>query len=347
MTDLTPKTSGSRGRANPRRKQTSEKSTTTSADRQVVLRKTAAIVPPGNISGQALIIVIAIMSFLSCLTGGAVSMVRSTADSWQSQISREITIQVKPDDNFDMDTVLNQVRTGVLAIPGVTSASIVDRAATERLLEPWLGKGFDIDALPVPRLVIITVDEENPPDYQALRQALSEVTPQAVLDDHRAWTDRLVAMARMMSLLGFGVLGLMLAATALTVIFATRGAMAGNRHIIEVLHFVGAKTSFIAGQFQTRFFLIGLKGALIGGVAAALVFVVLSLWQSSTRSTPLNDQATALFGRFELPIWGYVSILVIIAIIAGMATLTSRLTVMSAVREIDRMRADPSLMELD
>ena len=138
----------------------------------------------------------------------------------------------------------------------------------------------------------------------------------------------------------------MLAATALTVIFATRGAMAGNRHIIEVLHFVGAKTSFIAGQFQTRFFLIGLKGALIGGVAAALVFIVLSLWQSSTRATPLNDQATALFGRFELPLWGYISILVIIAIIAGMATLTSRLTVISAVREIDRMRADPSLMEL-
>ena len=141
------------------------------------LRKTAAIVPPGNISGQALIIVIAIMSFLSCLTGGAVSMVRSTADSWQSQISREITIQVKPAEELDMDTVLNQVRTTVLAVPGITSASIVDRAATERLLEPWLGEGFDIDSLPVPRLVIITVDEDSPPDYTSLRQVLAEVTP--------------------------------------------------------------------------------------------------------------------------------------------------------------------------
>lgn len=314
---------------------------------QMILRKTTAIVPPANISGRALIVVIAIMSFLSCLTGGAVSMVRSTAASWQSQISREITIQVKPAEGFDMETMLNQVRATALGVAGVTSASIVDRAATARLLEPWLGEGFDIDALPVPRLVIVTVDDESPPDYATLRQALGAQVPSAVLDDHRAWTDRLVAMARTMSLLGFGILGLMLAATALTVIFATRGAMAGNRHIIEVLHFVGAQTGFIASQFQKRFLLIGMKGAALGGVAAAVVFVALSLWQSATRATPFNDQATALFGRFELPLSGYVAIALIIIVIAGMATLTSRLTVIGAVREIDRMRADPSRMELD
>ncbi|MBW3096522.1 ABC transporter permease [Pseudohoeflea sp. DP4N28-3] len=312
--------------------------------RPVVLRPTAPIVPAGNISGRALILVIAIMSFLSCLTVGITTMVVATAESWQSQISREVTIQIKPAEGLDMDAALQQVRSAVMAVPGVTTATIVDRAATERLLAPWLGDGFDIDTLPVPRLVILSVGGETAPDYERLRQVLADTVPEAVLDDHRTWTDRLVAMARTMSLFGFLILGLMLAATALTVIFATRGVMAGNRHIIEVLHFVGAETGFIAGQFQRRFFLIGLKGAAIGGGAATLLFAALAIWQTFTRATPLNDQATALFGQFLLPAGGYLGIALVILIIAAMTTLTSRYTVMRAVREIDRLRADPSLV---
>ena len=274
-------------------------------------------------------------------------MVRSTASAWQSEISRELTIQLKPVEGLEMDAALEEIRTAALSVPGVTAASIVDRAATERLLSPWLGDDFDIDALPVPRLVILTINEDSPPDYDALRASISNAVPQAALDDHRAWTDRLVAMARTMSLLGLGILGLILAATAMTVIFATRGAMAGNRHIIEVLHFVGAETGFIARQFQKRFLLIGLKGAGIGGAAASFVFLALAAWQQLTRATPLNDQATALFGRFLLPWSGYFWIAIVIIVIAGMTTLTSRMTVIRSVREIDHARANPAMVDVD
>ena len=65
----------------------------------------------------------------------------------------------------------------------------------------------------------------------------------ATLDDHRTWVDRLVAMARTTVMIGVAVLALMLSATVLSVVFATRGAMAGNGHIIEVLHFVGAEAA--------------------------------------------------------------------------------------------------------
>ena len=46
------------------------------------VRPTAPIVPQANVSGNALMLVIAIMAFLACLTFGAVSMVRATAASW-------------------------------------------------------------------------------------------------------------------------------------------------------------------------------------------------------------------------------------------------------------------------
>ena len=66
--------------------------------------------------------------------------------------------------------------------------------------------------------------------------------------------------------------GLMLTATVLTVIFATRGAMAGSGHIIDVLHFVGAEARFIAAEFRRHFLLTGMKGAAAGGLAAIVVF---------------------------------------------------------------------------
>ena len=49
---------------------------------QMRIRPMAPILPPSNIQGNALIVVIAIMAFLACLTLGAVSMVRATAASW-------------------------------------------------------------------------------------------------------------------------------------------------------------------------------------------------------------------------------------------------------------------------
>ena len=56
------------------------------------------IVPDGNISATALVFVIAIMTFLACLTLGAVTVVSESAASWQLQIAREATIQIKPED---------------------------------------------------------------------------------------------------------------------------------------------------------------------------------------------------------------------------------------------------------
>ena len=68
------------------------------------------------------------------------------------------------------------------------------------------------------------------------------------------------AMASTAVAAGVGILILMLAATMLSVTFATRGAMATNRPVIEVLHFIGAKNGFIAGHFQRHFLMLGLQG---------------------------------------------------------------------------------------
>jgi cell division transport system permease protein len=308
--------------------------------RQRAPRRTAPIVPAQNVVGRALVIVIAIMTFLSCVTFGAVTLVRDTASVWENQISTEATIQIKPADGLDMEAALATAAGIASEFPGIKATRIVDRTATARLLEPWLGSGLDIDQLPVPRLVIVTIDETSPPDFEAIRAALSPKLPTASLDDHRTWVDRLVAMARTTVTIGVAVLALMLSATVMTVVFATRGAMAGNGHIIEVLHFVGAEARFIAREFHKQFLLTGMKGAAIGGVAAVVVFIVFSWWSSRNMATPQGDQAAALFGNFAIGSAGYLGVILMVIVIGALTAATSHATVIAYLSDIDERQTD-------
>ena len=301
----------------------------------VAPRRMKPIVPAQSVSGNALVLVIAIMTFLSCLTLGAVTLVRDTASMWQSQISREATIQIKPADGLDMEAALLAVQSAAAGVQGVREARIVDREATARLLSPWLGEGLNIDELPVPRLVIITIDETSPPDFAAMREVIAIAAPGATLDDHRTWIDRLVSMARTTVTIGIATLVLMLSATVLTVVFATRGAMAGNGHVIEVLHFVGAEANFIASEFRQHFLLTGAKGAAAGGFAAVIVFVLFGWWSSRNMATPEADQATALFGNFAIGATGYAGVAIIVLLIAALTAATSHITVVSYLNDID------------
>jgi cell division transport system permease protein len=299
------------------------------------LRSGRNIVPREGVAGNAFSIVIGIMAFLACLTLGAVTSISDMAAKWQDQISTEATVQIKPLREGAMDEALKLARQIVLEFEGISDARILGTEDTAHLLEPWLGSGFDIGELPVPRIITIEIQSGARPDFGAIREALRAKIPEATLDDHRAWVDRLVSMAWTMIGIGIFVLLLVLAATVLTVVFATRGAMSGNREIVEVLHFVGADGRFIAGEFQRHFLALALRGALSGGAAAAAVFIGLLLWARMSRATPQGDQVAALFGGFSIGWSGYGAIALLIGSIALLAAVTSRFTVLSHVSKLE------------
>jgi cell division transport system permease protein len=164
-------------------------------------------------------------------------------------------------------------------------------------------------------------------DLAPLRKTLTERVAGATLDDHRAWIERMRTMARTTIAGGIGVLLLMLAATVLSVAFATRGAMATNRPIVEVLHFIGAKSGFIARQFQRHFLVLGLEGGLIGGGFAVLAFGIASIVANMSVGTAGGDQLAALFGTFSLSLGGYIAIAMQIALMAVVTAIASRRTV--------------------
>jgi cell division transport system permease protein len=293
------------------------------------------LVPRNSISGRALVAVVAIMTFLASLTTGAVILVSGAASEWQSDVAREITIQVIPAPGRNVDATADKAASIARAFPGIEDVRVYSKEESAKLLEPWLGSGLSLDTLPVPRLIVIKIASGVTPDMVQLRRQLAEQAPGATLDDHRGWIDRMRAMTVTATAIGIGILILMLAATVLSVSFATRGAMATNKIVIEVLHFVGAKNGFIAGHFQRHFLMLGLQGGAIGGGAAMLLFLLasgISRWFAGSAG---GDQTSAMFGSFSIGMSGYIAVLGQVVLIAVVTALTSRQTVNRTLEMID------------
>jgi cell division transport system permease protein len=293
------------------------------------------IVPPNSISGRALVAVVAIMTFLASMTTGAVVLVRAAASDWQSEVAREVTIQVRPVSGRDLEAEVSKAADIARATPGVAEVRPYTKQESSRLLEPWLGTGVVLDDLPVPRMIVVKVAPGAAPDLAALRKALGEQVTGASIDDHRGWIEQMRAMSRTAVVGGVLILLLVFAATVLSVTFATRGAIATNRPVVEVLHFIGAPDSFIAGHFQRHFLWLGLKGGAIGGGAAILLFAFAEMVSGWVLGGADADRVSALFGTFSIGTAGYVAVGIQVILIAMLIAATSRQTVNRTLQSID------------
>ena len=287
------------------------------------LKREMPLVPSDSVAGRALVVVIAIMTFLACLTAGGALLIAQASQGWRAEVAQEATIQIKARAGADVDALVAKTVDIASHADGVLEARPLSKSESERMLEPWLGEGVDLSQLPVPRLIVIKLRDPHGVNLEPLRKALAVAVPEASLDDHRLWISRLDTMADVIVVFAASLFALMIAAMATAIGFATRGAMAGNREIIEVLHFVGASDQFIAKQFQTHFFLLGYRGAAIGGAVALMFFALAALLSNWWSHTVGGEEIAALFGAFSLSALGY---LCIVLICAGVAALTGFLS---------------------
>jgi cell division transport system permease protein len=295
----------------------------------------APIVPKNSIAGRSLTVVVAIMTFLASLTTGVAMLVVSAASDWQSEVGREVTIQVRPAPGRNLDADVRTATEIARAAPGIAEVRAFTKEESARLVEPWLGAGLALDDLPIPRLIVVKLASGVRPDFTSLRQALATRVPTSTLDDHRRWIDRMRTMAGTAVIGCIAVLGLVLAVTVLSVTFATRGTMATNRPIVEVLHYVGATDSFVAGQFQRHFLLLGFRGGALGGGAAILMFGVVEAANSWLAGTAGGDQIAGLFGNLSIGVAGYLAIVLQIIFMALVTAFASRRTVNRTLETID------------
>ncbi len=295
--------------------------------------KTAQIVPSDSIAGHALTVVIAIMSFLACLTAGAVYMINKSAQAWVDDITSEITIELDPVNAADIDKKMTLVALFLAKQAGVTRVKPLTAEDSAKLLEPWLGHSDVLSALPVPRLIAVEIDRSNPPDIETIATSLSQNFDGVTLDDHRRWQTEIRTLTRSAALGGLAVLALVAVATVAVIVSATRSAMASNREIIEVLHYVGANERFISREFERHFLGLGVRASLAGALAASLTFLLLPLAVHLLGGgTIASAEVSRLIGTGELGFGGYLLFVLVVLAVAGLCMVTSRLGVIRVLK---------------
>src|SRR5690606_17072194 len=107
------------------------------------------------------------------------------ADRWSDALARTATIRLAaPPDQMQLQT--DAILLLLSTTPGVESARALTDEEARQLLEPRLGPGRPVEALPMPRLLEV-VGAAPGYDGEGLRQRLAAEAPGAGLGDHTRW----------------------------------------------------------------------------------------------------------------------------------------------------------------
>jgi cell division transport system permease protein len=293
--------------------------------------KPGPIIPPEAAPLRTLIVTMAVMCYLASLAIGALIIINGAVDNWTRGLSNEITVQIQDEPGADIEAKLGAAEAILNATPGITSAAILDRAESLRLLEPWIGK-TDLEDLPVPRLIRATVDEKARPDFAALEQKLRSEIAGASLDTHQRWAAELTRMAATLSQLSYLILLLICTSAIAMVIFAARAVLDANGKVVDVLNLVGARDSYIARQIDKRFITTGLWSGLIGVVLGLLTFFVVGLSGPLQANGLASAANSLLYAPGNVPWGNYLTLIAVPLVAVLIAVVTSRLTLMKMLR---------------
>jgi cell division transport system permease protein len=246
----------------------------------------AAFLPEKDARDPALIFVIAVLCFLACLTAlGALAGDRG-ARGWTGQLVGEATVVVRARGGETPDAAAARAAEALAGLPGVTEVRALEKEKAYDLIRPWIGDVADLDDLPVPRLVAVTLDRKAPATAALLDQALKRQKLDAVVDDHSIWIKDIRRAAGVVRSTAIAIFMLIAAAAAAIVAFATRAGLAARRDVVEVLHLTGAEDSQIASLFELRFARIAAVSGAIGAASAGALGGVLRMMGGGEGLTP-------------------------------------------------------------
>jgi cell division transport system permease protein len=248
--------------------------------------KPASFLPEQDARDPALLFVIAVLCFLACLTALAVIAGDRAAHGWAGQLRGEATVIVRARGGETPDAAAARAAEALAGTRGVAEARALEKEKAYALIKPWLGDVSDLEDLPVPRLVTVTLERDKPATAATLRRVLAGQGLDAVVDDHQVWIKDIRRAAGVVRLSGAAMFALIALAAAAVVAFATRAGLAARRDVVEVLHLTGAEDSQIAGLFEMRFARIAAIAGAGGALAAALVGAVLRLIGGGGGITP-------------------------------------------------------------
>jgi cell division transport system permease protein len=246
----------------------------------------AAFLPEQDARDPALIFAIAVLCFLACLTALGVIAGDRAAHGWAGQLTGEATVIVRARGGETPDAAAARAAEALAGVAGVSEARALEKEKAYDLIRPWLGDVSDLEDLPVPRLVAVSLDRKHPATAAGLSRALKAQGLDAVVDDHQIWIKDIRHAAGVVRWTGAALFLLIALAAAAVVAFATRAGLAARRDVVEVLHLTGAEDNQIASLFELRFARIAALSGAFGATAAAIAGGLLRLIGGGQGITP-------------------------------------------------------------
>lgn len=283
-----------------------------------------SLLPLEDAREAALFFVVGALCFLAALAALSAKSTYGAARAWTAQVEGEYTVSLSGADA----TAADEAARLLSGLDGVITARAFSDAEINALLEPNFGKsGLPAD-LPVPRLIAVTGAADAEDLGARISTALHDAGHSAAVDAHAEWAGDVRRMLSISRIAALSIVALLSATAVAVIAFATHAALLARRDIVDVLHVAGARDRFIAGLFERRFWLLGLRAGTVGAlVALASVAILIALGRSGAERSGLLPQLSLDFPDL--------AVLVVTPVIAGLAArLAAGITVMRSLRSV-------------
>lgn len=276
--------------------------------------------------------IVGVMVFLVALSVAGVMSLTDAMQRWETGLRGTVTVEVPPPVNAadeqgrDAEQRVAEIVKLLRETPGVGAAEAIDLEDTAEFLEPWLGDRDFIRDLPLPRLIDVEFETPGAIDAAALQARLGDIVPGTIVNDHGVWLDNLLTLGRWVQVAAGLVVVLVAAASVIAVVFATRAGLAIHGDAVELLHLIGARDDFIAGQFQLHALRLGLRGGMVGVLVACIAILPI---QFAGHALP-----AFLLPRMTLTFLQWIGLLILPVLAALVTMVTARITVLRVLRRM-------------
>lgn len=227
-----------------------------------------------------------------------------------------------------LQNLTQKVLAALHEFPHLEDVKIIQKEYLLSLLEPWIGNSQDLQDLSLPIFIDVTFDQNHPVDIKALIYRLRQIAAGIRIEPHSRWQTLIHNTHQAIQIVAIGLLSFILIILMMIISLLTKTSLMAYRDIIENLRLMGAKNSFIAGQFQTQAFKGCLQGGFMGlALGLILVYVLNNL--PSLLGHPIG--VTPIMTLSNLGLFSLLPLL-----IAMISIVVARITVMRLLRLFDQ-----------
>jgi cell division transport system permease protein len=281
--------------------------------------------------GFYLVVLIALMSFLSVLALTSSFALSEMTERWTSGLENKASIEVTAEgengEALEPQTIKN-IATRIYGFlnthPAVENAIIMSDEEIAKLVSPWLGDDMELANIPLPGIVTVQFNEDIEFDLDNFKANINDLAPTARIDLHEGWLAnvlRFTGALNFASLLVSFVIGV---TTIVAVAGAVQSRMAIYKEDLELLHLMGASDRYISRQLQRYVLIIALKGAAIGVIIGLIILIIIGWFMGRMDINLIPD--------FSLNKAQVFTLFMLIPLTALVGMITARQTVLRVLR---------------